>query len=166
MAQMEVLNMHLQEQEEDTLKGKYLLFFVGSEIYGLEIRHITEIIGVQPITSVIGMPEYVRGVTNLRGKVIPVIDARMRFKKAVREYDDRTCIIVIDFNDISVGLVVDTVLEVVTIQDENITPLPDISNDGCNYIRGIGRVRDKINLLLDCQRILEDNERNRLKTMS
>lgn len=80
------------------------------------------------------MPEYVKGVTNLRGKIIPVIDARLRFKKAVREYDDRTCIIVTDTNDISIGLVVDTVSEVISILDDDIAPLPDINNDGQGYI--------------------------------
>lgn len=158
MPQTDVLSFHLQETEEDTLKGKYLLFSIENEMYGMEIRYITEIIGIQPITGVYGMPAYVKGVMNLRGKIIPVIDARLRFKKAVREYDDRTCIIVTDTNDISIGLVVDTVSEVISIQNEDIAPLPDINNDGRGYIKGIGKAGGDIMLLLDCQRLLSDKE--------
>ena len=73
------------EQEEDTMKGKYLIFSMGKELYGIEIRYITEIIGIQPITVVPEMPQYVKGITNLRGKIIPVMDARLRFNKADRE---------------------------------------------------------------------------------
>jgi len=97
MAQVDLANF--LEQDEDTLKGKYLIFSMGKEQYGMEIRYITEIIGIQPITEVPEMPDYVKGITNLRGKIIPVMDARLRFRKETREYDDRTCIIVIDTND-------------------------------------------------------------------
>ncbi len=76
----DILGLHEQD-EEDTLKGKYLIFTMGSELYGMEIRYITEIIGIQPITEVPEMPGYVRGITNLRGKIIPVRDARLRLRK-------------------------------------------------------------------------------------
>ena len=163
MAQTDLLN--LTEQEEDTLKGKYLIFSMGSELYGMEIRYITEIIGIQPITEVPEMPEYVRGITNLRGKIIPVMDARLRFKKAVREYDDRTCIIVIDTNDISIGLIVDSVAEVLTMQDEDIAPPPDINKGGHKYIKGVGKAGGSVKLLLDCQKLLTDDEAESLSTM-
>lgn len=164
MAQIDVLN--LTEQEEDTLKGKYLIFSMGSELYGMEIRYITEIIGIQPITEVPEMPEYVRGITNLRGKIIPVMDARLRFKKAVREYDGRTCIIVIDTNDISIGLIVDSVSEVLAIGDEDIAPPTDIYKGGHKYIKGIGKAGDSVKLLLDCQKLLTDEEMETLSTMA
>ncbi len=145
-------------ENEDTLKGKYLVFTMGSELYGMEIRYITEIIGVQPITEVPGMPEYVKGVTNLRGKIIPVMDARLRFKKEAREYDGRTCIIVLDTNDISIGLIVDSVAEVITLQDEDIAPPPEINKGGHKYIKGIGKSGGGVKLLLDCQKLLTDDE--------
>ncbi|MEA4846575.1 MAG: chemotaxis protein CheW [Clostridiaceae bacterium] len=163
MAQTDLLN--LTEQEEDTLKGKYLIFSMGKELYGMEIRYITEIIGIQPITEVPEMPEYVRGITNLRGKIIPVMDARLRFKKAVREYDDRTCIIVIDTNDISIGLIVDSVAEVLTMQDEDIAPPPDINKGGHKYIKGVGKAGGSVKLLLDCQKLLTDDEAESLSAM-
>ena len=157
MAQDDVLS--LQEQDEDTLKGKHLIFFVGNEMYGMEIRYITEIIGIQPITQVPEMPEYVKGITNLRGKIIPVMDARLRFKKEVKEYDDRTCIIVIDTNDISIGLIVDSVAEVISIRDEDIAPPPDFNKAGHKYIKGVGKAGGSVKLLLDCQKLLSDDER-------
>lgn len=160
MAQADILKRQNQEQEEDTLKGRYLIFSVGSELYGMEIRYITEIIGLQPITQVPEMPEYVKGVTNLRGKIIPVIDARLRFHKAVREYDDRTCIIVIDTTIISIGLIVDSVAEVLSMQDDDIAPPPDINKGGHKYIKGIGKAGGSVKLLLDCQRLLTEDEQD------
>ena len=156
MAQTDLLDF--MEQEEDTMKGKYLIFFIGNELYGIEIRYITEIIGIQPITVVPEMPHYVKGITNLRGKIIPVIDARLRFKKEVRDYDDRTCIIVLDSNGISTGLIVDNVSEVIAIADEDIALPPDINKGGPRYIKGIGKSDGNAKLLLDCQIILTDEE--------
>lgn len=155
-----------ETEDDDTLKGKYLIFSMGNEIFGMEIRYITEIIGIQPITEVPDMPEYVKGVTNLRGKIIPVIDARLRFKKEVREYDGRTCIIVLDTNDISVGLIVDSVAEVLTMQDQDIAPPPELSRGGRRYIKGIGKAGGSVKLLLDCQRLLSDDELDEIENIS
>lgn len=154
------------EQDEDTLKGKYLIFSLGNGLYGMEIRYITEIIGIQPITEVPEMPEYVTGITNLRGKIIPVMDARLRFKKAAREYDGRTCIIVLDTNDISIGLIVDSVSEVSAIADEDIAPPPDTKKGGRNYIKGIGKAGGSVKLLLNCQNLLTDDEAESLGAMA
>ncbi|MDD4493596.1 MAG: chemotaxis protein CheW [Eubacteriales bacterium] len=155
MAQTDLLDF---TEQEDTLKGKYLIFSIGNELYGIEIRYITEIIGIQPITVVPEMPQYVKGITNLRGKIIPVMDARLRFKKEVREYDDRTCIIVLDMNDISIGLIVDSVSEVIAIADEDIAPPPDINKGGLKYIKGVCKADGNVKLLLDCQKLLTDDE--------
>jgi purine-binding chemotaxis protein CheW len=146
------------EQDEDTLKGKYLIFSMGSELYGMEIRYITEIIGIQPITEVPGMPEYIKGITNLRGKIIPIMDARLRFKKPAREYDDRTCIVVIETEDISIGLIVDGVAEVLAMNDDDITPPPDINKSIHKYIKGVSKVGGSVKLLLDCQKLLNDDD--------
>ena len=164
MAQTDVLN--LLDQDEDTLKGKYLIFSMGAEMYGIEIRHITEIIGVQPITEVPRMPNYVKGISNLRGKIIPVMDVRLRFRKEPREYDDRTCIIVIDTNDISIGLIVDSVSEVLALRDDQIVPPPDVSRDGQKYIKGIGNVGGNVKLLLDCDKLLSAEELDILNAMA
>lgn len=165
MAKADLLDL-TEMENEDTLKGKYLIFSMGKEMYGIEIRYITEIIGLQPITEVPEMPEYVKGVTNLRGKIIPVMDARLRFKKAVKEYDDRTCIIVLDTNDISIGLIVDSVAEVLTIKDEDIAPPPETGKGSHGYIKGIGKAGGSVKLLLDCQKLLTDEEFENLNSMA
>lgn len=146
-------------EDEDTQKGKYLIFTIGSEEYGIEIKHVTEIIGIQTITPVPELAAYVKGVINLRGKIIPVIDVRLRFKKEERSYDDRTCIIVVEIGDISVGLIIDRVSEVIKINDGDIAPPPRISS-GFNhkYIQGVGKAENGVKLLLDCGRLLNDDE--------
>jgi len=165
MAQTDLLNLR-ETEDEDTLKGKYLIFAMGNELYGMEIRYITEIIGIQPITEVPEMPEYVKGVTNLRGKIIPVMDARLRFKKEARDYDGRTCIIVLDTNDITIGLIVDGVSEVLPMKDEDIAPPPEVGKGGHKYIKGIGKAGGSVKLLLDCQKLLTDDEVDTLSAMA
>lgn len=145
--------------QEDTQKGKFLTFSIGKEVYGIEIKFVTEIIGVQPITEVPEVPKYVRGIINLRGKIIPVIDVRLKFKKDFREYNDRTCIVVIDILNICVGLIVDNVAEVLTISEDAIVPPPDAKTGFSNrYIKGIGKVGNEVKLLLDCEKILSEDE--------
>lgn len=155
---MAVLN-EMDETAEDTQRSKFLTFFIGKEAYGFEIKYVTEIIGIQEITEVPELPNYVRGIINLRGKIIPVMDVRLRFKKEAREYNDRTCIVVIDIHDISIGLIVDHVAEVVVIEPENIVPPPAIKTGFHNrYIKGIGKVGNEVKLLLDCDKLLNDDE--------
>ena len=146
------------ETSEDTQKGKFFTFSVGQEVYGIEIKFVTEIIGIQDITEVPELPDYVKGIINLRGKIIPVIDVRIRFKKEPKEYNDRTCIVVVDIKEIYVGLIVDNVSEVITIDDSNIVLPPNIKTGFNNrYVRGIGKVGDDIKLLLDCDKLLNDD---------
>lgn len=145
--------------DEDTQKGKYLTFPLGKEIFGIEIDHVTEIIGIQAITFVPEVPNYVKGIINLRGKIIPVIDIRAKFKKPEVEYNDRTCIIVVEIDDISIGFIVDCVLEVIDISDDNIIPPPSYKKGYQNkFIKGIGKVGDEIKLLLDCEKIIMDDD--------
>jgi purine-binding chemotaxis protein CheW len=147
------------EIEEDTQKGKYLTFLLGKEAYAIEIKFVTEIIGIQPITEVPELPVYVKGIINLRGKIIPVMDVRLRFKKKPVDYNDRTCVIVIDVLNISVGLIVDNVSEVLSISDENIVPPPEMNRGSENkYIKAIGKVENDVKLILDCEKLMSDKE--------
>ena len=149
----------LMEMEEDTQKGKFLIFSLGKEDYGIEIMYVTEIIGIQSITEVPELPAYIRGIINLRGKIIPVMDVRLRFGKPEREYDERTCVIVIDIKDVSVGLIVDRVSEVLNIAESEIVPPPQLDKDYQHkYIKGIGKVERDVKLLLDCGKMLNDDE--------
>lgn len=146
------------EMEEDTQKGRYLTFSLGQEIYGIEISYVTEIIGIQAIIKIPELPEYVKGIINLRGKIIPVIDVRLRFRKEPRDYNDRTCIIVIEIKNISVGLIVDSVAEVLRIPDSEIVDPPQL-NKGCNrYIKSIGKVGNEVKLILDCEKLMSEEE--------
>jgi purine-binding chemotaxis protein CheW len=147
----------LEEEFEDSLAGKFLTFNLENEFYGIDIRHVIEIIGIQQITEVPEMPEYIRGIINLRGKIIPVMDVRLRFKKQPKEYNDRTCIIVIEVHEVSVGLIVDSVSEVLTILPENIVLPPDISQGVNRYVKGIGKVGNDVKLLLNCDTLLHED---------
>lgn len=155
----ESLTELMNNDQEDTQHGKYLTFELGTESFGIEIRYVTEIIGMQPVTYVPEVPAYVKGIINLRGKIIPVIDLRLRFKKEAAEYTDRTCIIVIDIGEISIGFIVDSVAEVINIGDENIVPPPNYRTGFHNrYIKGIGKVGNDVKLLLDCDKIISEND--------
>jgi len=147
------------EMEEDTQKGRFLTFSLGNESYGIEIKYVTEIVGIQAITEIPELPEYVRGIINLRGQIIPVMDVRLRFKKEPKEYTDRTCVIVINVKDVSIGLIVDSVAEVLTIPEENIVEPPKMNKGFYNrYIKNIGKVENDVKLLLDCEKLLTDDE--------
>lgn len=147
------------EIEEDTQKDRFLTFSLGKESYGIEIKYVIEIIGIQSITQIPELPDYVKGIINLRGKIIPVLDVRLRFKKEPKEYNDRTCVIVIDIKEVSIGLIVDTVAEVVTIPEEDMVDPPQ-KHKGFNnrYIKKIGKIGDEVKLLLDCEKLLTEDE--------
>lgn len=148
----------IEEIGEDTQKEKYLTFLLDNDSYGISINNVIEIIGIQPVTLVPELPDYIRGIINLRGKIISVMDVRLRFKKAFREYNDRTCIIVVDINDLSIGLIVDSVSEVLVISDQDIMPPPNLSNVNNKYIKGIGKVGKEVKLILDCDELIGDEE--------
>lgn len=150
-------------EEEDTQKDKFLTFVLGNEFYGIEIKYVTEIVGMQPITEVPELPGYIRGIINLRGKIIPVMDVRLRFKKPLIEYNDRTCIIVVDIRDVSIGLIIDSVSEVMSIPEGDIVPPPEVSKGtGNRFIKGIGKFGGDVKLILDCDKLLSDEETDSL----
>lgn len=153
--------------EEDTQQGKYLTFALGTEQYAIEIRHVVDIIGIQDITEVPNQPDYIMGVINLRGKIIPTMDVRKRFNKERLEYNKRTCIIVVELNAISVGLIVDMVLEVIAIADEYIAEPPTFNSDFKNkFILGIGKIQNQIVILLDSDKLLNESEIDEVRTIN
>ncbi len=147
--------------ERDTQKGKYVTFKSGNEYFGLKIQYVSEIIVYQEITKIPESEDYIKGLINLRGKIIPVIDVRLRFKQDPFEYTDRTCIIVVNVKNIVVGLIVEQIAEVVEIQEENIIPSPSVGKADKSqnkYVYAIGKVGDQVKLLLDPDRLLNDEE--------
>lgn len=142
-------------EQEDTQKGKYLKFALDTEVFGIAIKNVIEIIGMQPITPIPDVPTYMRGIVNLRGKIIPIIDVRMRFGKPVAEYNDRTSIIVVNIQESLIGLIVDFVSDVANIPDELISRPPDmVSGSDGQYIQGIGNSDNSVVLILDCDKLL------------
>ena len=147
--------------ERDTQKGKYVTFKSGKEYFGLKIQYVNEIIVFQEITKIPESEDYIKGLINLRGKIIPVIDVRLRFKQKPFEYTDRTCIIVVNVKNIVVGLIVEQIAEVVEIQEENIIPSPTVGKADKSqnkYVYAIGKVGEQVKLLLDPDRLLNDEE--------
>lgn len=149
--------VEIKEKPEDTLSGRFLTFMLGDESFGIEIRYVTEIIGIQPIHKLPETSGYIRGVINLRGRIIPVIDMRLRFKKKELAYSDRTCIVVVETGQAVAGLIVDQVAEVLTIQD--IVPPPDLQSGKISRaISGIGKAGGDVKLLLDCEKLFSEEE--------
>lgn len=134
--------------------GEILMFAVDRMLYGIEIHYITEIIGIQPITIIPKVPSFIKGVINIRGKVVPVINVRARFGIPEVPYDDRTCIIVVELGEIVVGLIVDRVREVITVKPNEICSTPGNQNKSNQFIRSIIESNDEIKLLLDVRKLV------------
>lgn len=150
------------EEEEDTQSGRYLTFNLDKECYAIEIKYVTEIINLIPITTVPGLPDYIKGIINLRGRIIPVMDIRLRFNMDVMEYNDRTCIIVAMIDDMDIGFIVDSVSEVLSIPDTEIVDPPDMNQASNRFIKGIGKVNDEIKLLLDYHSLLNYGDADKI----
>lgn len=144
--------------ESTVFAGKYLTFYIGETVYGVALENILEIIGIQEATRVPGIPRFVKGIINLRGRIVPVIDARIKIGAEEIAYDERTCIIVINWNESLVGLIVDRVAEVNDFNDDQIASLPDFSSVNTNkYLSSICKIGERLVLILDCDKFLADD---------
>ena len=142
-------------------ENKYVTFKSGNEYFGLRIQCVNEIIVYQEITQVPESEDYIKGLINLRGKISPVIDVRVRFKQEPMPYTDRTCIIVISVKETVVGLIVEKIAEVVEITEDNIIDSPTLGNEDKSqnkYVYGIGKVGDNVKLLLDPEKLIKDDD--------
>ncbi len=149
----------LSDNDDDTKKNKYFTFNIEKEEYGIEIEYVNEVIVMQKITKMPNMPEFFKGVINLRDKVIPVMDVRMLFKMATRDYDERTCILIVNANDTVSGLIVDEVSDVVNIPEDNIDPPPKVSDKpGSRFVKGMAKVGNEVKILLDIHNLIYDDE--------
>jgi purine-binding chemotaxis protein CheW len=142
----------------EDLSGKYLTFFLENEEYGLEILRVQEIIGMMPITRVPRTSSHVRGLINLRGKVIPVVDLRLQFGMDAAEQTDESCIIVVQVHTVSIGIIVDRVSEVCDINGSDIEDSPSFGSDvATEYILGIGKSSGQVKILLDIEKVLQQH---------
>lgn len=142
---------------EDAMRGKYMCFQINDCDYGVEIAYVTEIIEVQDITPVPNTRTYIKGITNLRGTIVPVVDMRLRFGFDEIEYTSRTCIIVLSMDDTHIGIIVDQVQEVLEISDNNIQPPPSINSDPVrrSFIKAIGLAGEEVKQIIDINSIFE-----------
>jgi len=146
------------EESEESLDDMYLTFVLGDVEFGINISYVTEIIGIQAITFVPELPVFVKGIINLRGQIIPVIDVRLRFQREPVEYNDRTCIIVLQIKELSIGFIVDSVASCIAITNDNILEPPTVQrNFYQKYVSGIGRIMEKIILILDCGKLIGED---------
>ena len=157
--------------QADARAGKYLTFQLANEEFGIRVLKVREIMGVQEITAVPQTPAHVKGVINLRGKVIPVIDLRLKFGLPAAEYTSRTCIIVTQVtgeqaSTIPMGIVVDGVSEVLNLAGQEIEDTPDFGEDiGAEYLLGMAKVKGKVKILLDIERILSAQDLQKLNAI-
>ncbi len=157
---------HMKETDQSRAPakpGKYLTFQLGQEVFGLEILKVQEIIGMLRVTRVPRTPGFVRGVINLRGKVIPVVDLRLKFSMTTRDDTERTCIIVVqvarDGQQVTMGIIVDEVSEVLTVAGEDIEPAPVLqANVPMDFILGMGKAGQKVLMLLNADKVLSGEE--------
>jgi len=161
MAEVETMDQAVKVMAER--EGKYLTFSLAEEEYGIGILKIKEIIGMMPITTVPQTPEFVKGVINLRGKVIPVVDLRVRFGMESIDYTERTCIIVVEIESqsgtVMIGIVVDSVSEVLNIKGDDIADTPTFGTKlDTEYILGMAKMEGGVKILLDIDRVLSSKE--------
>ncbi len=164
------VNAELENEQDD--ENKFLSFRLDNEEYGVEILRVREIIGIIGVTPLPQTPNYVKGVINLRGKIIPVIELRAKFELDSREYTEETCIIVVEVSDggderFQMGVIVDTVSEVIDVPRKVIEPAPRFGGAlNTSYILGMGKIKDKVLILLDIDRVMSTSDLNTLAETS
>ena len=156
------MSEEIKKHEVDLLQ--LVTFRIGEEEFGVDILRVQEIIRIMEITRVPKSPDFVEGVINLRGKVIPIIDLRKRFGLEVKEHDKHTRIIVIEMNNMIVGFVVDAVSEVLRVPADTVEPPPPAVMGGIDseYISGVGKLEDRLLILLDLDKLLSQEEQAEL----
>lgn len=158
--QEEIKKLKLEEKNErESALTKVLTFYIGEQVYGVEISNIVEIINVPHITSVPGVPYYIKGIINVRSKVMPIISTRIRFGREEIPYDERTCTIIIVIDDVQVGIIVDSVLDVLDVHKKNIAQSPNQNGVNDNkFIKYLLEMPDGVKLILDVNKLVYEND--------
>jgi purine-binding chemotaxis protein CheW len=149
---------HTANGTDDSMKDRYLSFYISGELYAVDIVAVIEIIGLQKITHVPNVPDFVEGIINLRGLIVPVVDIRCRFGLPPAKYTDKACIVVVKAGEDNVGIIVEDVSEVMKISDAHISGAP-VTNKGTKskFIRSVGKIAEKVIFLLDLNTLLFEN---------
>lgn len=163
-ATAELLN---KEASAGTDASEYLTFVLGDESYGIDILKVQEIRGYDAVTKIANTPEFIKGVVNLRGRIVPIVDLRIKFNLGKVEYDEFTVVIILNLNGRIVGMVVDGVSDVMNLQQNQIRSVPDIvSSIDTKYITGLASVEDKMFILVDIEQLMNSREMELLETVS
>lgn len=152
--------------DSDSMEGKYLTFNVADDRYAIAIKYVTEIVGLQKIIEVPELPEYMLGIISLRGTIIPVMDSRLRFHRTVTEFDERTCVIIVNLDGMVIGLIVDRVDEVVTMTPDQLESADAIGRLGNRFVQSIGKLGekgDKVVLIVNPAKIMSDSQLEELQ---
>jgi len=160
-----IKNEEVDDDDDDGIQeNQFLTFGIASETYGINILQVMEIIRLVKITPIPETLAFIKGVINLRGKIIPVMDVRLRFNLASKDFDDRTCIVVVNIRDLEIGLIVDHVSEVLEIPAAHIEPMPTVNQSSHQrFVKGIGKMEGEVKILLDLDKLLFDEEIDQLK---
>lgn len=154
-----------KKDPQNTEITKVLTFYIGEQVYGFEIPDVIEIIEVPPITAVPGVPSYIKGIINVRSKIVPVVNIRSRFGKEEIPFNDRTCIIIVSTgDDVSVGLIVDSVADVIPVTEQHISKTPELTGVNSNkFIKSILEMNDGIKLVLDVSKLIDEHASEEMK---
>ncbi|MEA5010184.1 MAG: chemotaxis protein CheW [Angelakisella sp.] len=161
---MKDVNQSIDITSSQDTENKFLTFFCEQQLFGVPIAHIVQIVGMQEITPIPETLDCLKGIINMRGCIIPLIDIRLRLKKPEAQYDERTCIIITTIEDLTTGFIVDGVDEVINVAPELILPAPKYAIDTLNeYITGIATIHNKVILIMDIQRLFTPSEIERIR---
>lgn len=150
-----------------TATGEYLTFVLGAEQYGLEILKVQEIRGYDAVTKIANAPEFIKGVINLRGKIVPIVDLRVKFSIGVAEYNEFTVVIILNLNGRVVGIVVDGVSDVMTLEQAQLREVPDlVASIGTQYIVGLATVGEQMLILVDIERLMTSADMQLIEEMA
>ncbi len=147
------------KKQVETVAGEYLTFLLGQEEYGIEILKVQEIRGYDTVTRIANTPDFIKGVVNLRGRIVPIVDLRIKFNLEKKEYDEFTVVIILNLQGRVVGIVVDGVSDVIELNAEHIREVPSlVSNIDTQYLLGLGSVDERMLILVDIERLMNSQE--------
>jgi purine-binding chemotaxis protein CheW len=160
-------NQTTSKDDAELSGGEYLTFILGSEEYGVEILKVQEIRSYEAVTKIANTPDFIKGVINLRGSIVPIIDLRMRFKLSQAEYNDSTVVIILNLSNRIIGMVVDGVSDVLELKSSQISPVPElVSNIDTKYLLGLGTVDGRMLILVDIEQLMSSKEMALMEAVS
>ena len=161
------LSSGISPAQKDSVSQKYLVFKLGNEEYGIDILRVQEIRGSDRVTRIPNAQDFISGVTNLRGVIVPIVDLRIRFQLPEIRNDDNTVVIVLNLNDRIVGIVVDGVVDVISLNSESIKPNPDIASSlSARYLTGLGVIDERMLILINIEKLLSREEMEQVDAVS